>query len=343
MKALVIEKPGSFRIREVPYPEPDHGEVTVKVEACCICGTDAKIIKGDMAGIEYPLIPGHEFAGRVDRVGPGVTDLRAGDLVSLEGTMSCGHCYFCQIGDYNVCPKGTTLGISKSREGLKLDGGFAEYTVVPRKNLYVFKNVSSQEASFLPNLNTAVYGLRRTRFHPGSRMLIIGSGTMGLLFVELAKASGASFVAVTDKAENRLKMAEELGADAAILADEAQDESLRKLAPTGFDLVVECVGEANLLQRCIDHTRSRGQILLFGLAPKDQTAVINPFEITRKNLDIIASMSAALCAPAARDLIDQGVIKIAPLITHKFPLAEFEQALGQAGRHEECIRVVVEP
>ena len=343
MKALVVEKPHIFEIHERPYPEPDAGEVTVKVEACCICGTDAIIIKGQMAGIEYPLIPGHEFAGRVHKVGQGVKGFFVGDLVSLEGTMSCGHCYFCQIGHYNVCPNGSTIGISKSREGFKLDGGFAQYTVVPSKNLYVFKNVTSQEASFLPNLNTAVYAMKRTTFNPGNTILIIGSGTMGLLFVQLARMSGASLIVVTDKAKNRLKLAKDLGADAAVLVDEGHEEKLKKLAPQGFDLVVECVGNATLLGQCIDQVKGRGQVLLFGLPPKDQTAQVNPFAIVRKNIDIICSSAAALCAPLARDLIDQGVIKIKPLISHKFQLSNFEQALAQAGRPEECLRVVVEP
>lgn len=343
MKALVVEKPDVFEVRSVPYPEPGPGEVTLRVKACCVCGTDAHVIRGEISGTTYPLILGHEFSGTVDKVGLGVTDVRVGDVVSIEPFIACGHCYFCKIGDYNVCVNGHVIGLSASTENMKLDGGFAEYVTVPLKNVYVFKKASFHEASFLANLNTVVYGLKKAGFRPGNSILLIGAGTMGLLYVQLAKANGSPMVAITDKAQNRLNLAKELGADAAILADENQDKNIKKLTHYGFDVVVEGVGRAELMEQCFKYVRNRGKILIFGMAPKDQIAKISPLEINKRNLEIIGSFSATFCGGATRDLIDHGIIKISPLVTHTFPLDKFKEAVEQAGRPEECIRVVVEP
>lgn len=343
MKALVVERPNEFEIRDMPYPEPGPGEVSIGVKACCVCGTDGHIIRGELSGTKYPVIPGHEFSGTVDKVGPGVMDVKVGDLVSIEPFIACGHCPFCQIGDYNVCVNGHVIGLSASGENMKLDGGFAEYVTVPLKNVYVFKKASFHEASFLPNLNTVVYGLRKVGFRPGDSILIIGAGTMGLLYVQLAKVNGSPLVAITDRAQNRLDLAKELGADATVFADDSQDGEIKKLTPYGFDVVVECVGRADLVEQCFHYVRNRGKILLFGMAPQDHVAKISPLEINKRNLEIIGSFSATFCGKATRDLIDNGIIKITPLVTHTFPLTDFKQALEQAGRHEECIRVIVEP
>jgi 2-desacetyl-2-hydroxyethyl bacteriochlorophyllide A dehydrogenase len=343
MKALVVEKPGVFSIQEVPYPEPGPGEVTIRNKACCVCGTDVHLIKGEFGGAEYPLIPGHEFAGTIDKVGPGITSLTVGDVASIEPFIACGYCYYCRKGDYNVCLNGAIIGHSASRKNIKLHGGFAEYVTVPVKNVYTFQKASFHEASFLPNLNTAVYALRKARLQPGDSILIIGAGTMGLLYVQLAKASGSPLVAITDRAENRLDLAKRLGADSVVLADKDQESNLKKLTPHGFDVVIECVGHGKLLEQCFHSVRDRGRIIIFGLAPKDHISNVRPFDIAKRNLEIIGSVSAAFCGQATRDLIDTGVVKIRPLISHTFALADFRQALEKAQRPEECIRVVVEP
>ncbi len=343
MKALVVGKPESYKVEDVPVPQPGPGEVLIQVKACCVCGTDQHIVKGDFTDTVYPVIPGHEFSGTVHGLGEGVDDLEIGDMVSIEPFIACGYCYFCQIGEYNACRNGEVIGMSANKGSLKLDGGFAEYVVVPRKNVYVFKNSSFEEASFLPNLNTVVSGMKRARFQPGDSILIIGAGTMGLLYVQLAKANGSPLVVITDRAQNRLDLARELGADECVLADENQEETLASLTPYGFDVVVEGVGNSKLLEQSMKFVRDRGRIIVFGMAPKDQLAELSPLAINKRNLEIIGSFSAIFCGKATRDLIDSGIIKITPLISHRFPLEEFNDALAQAARPEECIRVVVNP
>lgn len=343
MKALVVDTPNVFAIKDMPFPKPGPREVTIRVHACCVCGTDRHIIQGEFGGIEYPVIPGHEFSGTVHEVGTGVSDLNVGDVVSIEPFIACGHCYFCQIGDYNLCINGHIIGHSANRPNMKLDGGFAEYVTVPRKNIYVFRNASFHEASFLPNLNTVVYGLRKARFQLGDKVLIVGAGTMGLLYVQLAKSGGSTLVAITDRHQNRLDMAKKLGADFAILADGDQDYNIKSLTSYGFDIVVECVGHGKLVEQCFHFVRDGGKIIIFGVAPHDHTSNINPFEICKRNLQIIGSLSATFCGQATRDLIDTGMIKIKPLITHVFSLADFRDAFEKSKQFEECIRVIVEP
>lgn len=343
MKALVVEKPTVFGIKEVPFPDPRPDEVTLRVHACCVCGTDRHILQGEFGGVDYPVIPGHEFSGIVYKVGRDVIEPKIGDVVSIEPFISCGYCYFCQRGNYNLCVNGHIIGHSGNRNNVRLDGGFAEYVTVPRKNTYVFKNASLEEASFLPNLNTVVYALRKARFQPGDKVLIVGAGTMGLLFVQLAKAGGSTLVAITDKFQNRLDMAKKLGADVAILADANQDYNIKSLTSYGFDIVVECVGHAKLVEQCFSFVRDAGTIIIFGLPPHDHTSNINPFSVSRRNLNIIGSCSATFCGQATRDLIDTGIVSIKPLITHEFPLMEFNRAVETSKQFQDCIRVIVKP
>ncbi len=236
MKAVVFEKPGSLAVKEVPYPTPERGEVTIKVTTCCICGTDIHILGGEFGGVVYPMIPGHEFSGTVAEVGPGVADPKPGDRVSVTPAIWCTYCYHCKAGKFNHCLNGFIVGHSKSTPEMRLDGGFAEYVTVPQRNVFKLPDGVSWEAgAFLPNFSTVVNALRRARLASGEQVLIYGAGTMGNLFVQLAKVSGASPVVVSDMSESRLKMAKELGADLALR--EAPD------AAGGFFRVPRVLGE----------------------------------------------------------------------------------------------------
>jgi D-arabinose 1-dehydrogenase-like Zn-dependent alcohol dehydrogenase len=114
MKAVVIEKPGSFQIRELPDPHPGEGEVTLDVKACCVCGTDRHLLEGELKGAVYPLVPGHEFSGVVREVGAKVTHVKPGDRVAVEPFISCGYCLFCKTGKTNHCLNGMVIGHTKS-------------------------------------------------------------------------------------------------------------------------------------------------------------------------------------------------------------------------------------
>ena len=156
MRAIVLDRPGSFRVAEVPDPTPGPGQIVVKVDACGICGTDLHIMDGEFPPTPYPITPGHEFAGTVAAVGADVTmDLPAGAPVAVDPSIYCGHCRRCRAGRANLCENWAAIGDT-------VDGAFAEYVAVPAANAYRLpEGFDGQAAAMIEPLACAVHGLRR--------------------------------------------------------------------------------------------------------------------------------------------------------------------------------------
>ena len=285
MRAVVIEKPRSFQIKELPNPKPGEGEVTLEVKACCVCGTDIHLLDGEFKGSVYPLIPGHEFSGIVKEIGPRVTHVKPGDRAAVEPFMACGYCYFCKTGKTNQCLNGMVIGHSASKEGFRLDGGFSETVVVPAKNLIpLADHVSFEAGSFIANLGTIVHAIRRAQLQPGMSVLVFGTGANGLLIAELSKKTGAPTVVVTGRTKTRLEVAKRMGVDETVVADDNQERALNRIAPLGFDVVFEATGSAKTVERAFKFVKRGGKIVLYGLVPAEHQSTFNPFDVCRKDL-----------------------------------------------------------
>ncbi len=341
MKTVVIEKPGSFKIKELPYPRPGEGEVTLDVRACCVCGTDIHLLDGEFKGAVYPLIPGHEFSGVVKEVGARVTHVKPGDRVAVEPFIACGYCFFCKAGKTNHCSNGMVIGHTKST-GMKLDGGFSEQVVVPVRNLIPLADqVSFEAGSFIANLGTVVYAIRRAGLQPGMKVLVFGTGANGLIIAELSKKTGASTVVVTGRTKSRLAVASQMGIDATVVADDAQEATLRRIAPRGFDAIFETTGAVPIVERAFNFVSPGAKIILYGIVPPDQSARINPFDICRKDLQVIGSFSSVNTCIVAQELLASGVIRVEHLISHRFPLADWGKAIETARDPSKCMRSIV--
>lgn len=342
MKAVVIEKPKSFQIKEIPYPKPGENEVTIEVNACCVCGTDIHLLDGEFRGSIYPLIPGHEFSGVVKEIGGKVTHVKPGDRVAVEPFISCGYCYYCKIGKTNQCMNGLVIGHTASKGGFRLDGGFAEYVVVPAKNLIpLSENVSFEAGSFIANLGTIIYAIRRAQIQPGMSVLVFGTGANALILGELLKKSGASLVVVTGRTKRRLEVAKRMGADFTVIADDYQKEELKKISPLGFDVIFEATGNFQIIERAFSFVKRSGKIILYGIAHPDHFSKINPFDICIKDLQIIGSFSSINTCIIAEELLSKGIINVEHLISHRFPLEEWGKAIEVARDPSSCIRVIV--
>lgn len=341
MKAVVIEKPKSFRIKEIPYPKPEEGEVTLDVRACCVCGTDIHLLDGEFKGSIYPLIPGHEFSGVVREIGARVTHVKIGDRVAVEPFISCGYCYYCKTGKTNQCLNGMVIGHTASKE-MKLDGGFVENVVVPAKNLILLSdNVSFEAGSFIANLGTIIYAIRKAQLQPGMKVLVFGTGANGLILAELSKKTGASTVVVTGRTKSRLEVAKKMGIDATVVADDSQEYELKKIAPLGFDIIFETTGSAQIVERTFKFVQNGGKIVLYGIVPPEHHSMINPFDICRKDLQIIGSFSSVNTCIIAQELLSSGVIQVEHLISHRFSLQDWGNAINTARDPSKCMRAIV--
>jgi len=336
VKALVVEAVGRAAIEDVPYPESGAEEVTVKVEACGLCGTDAHIFHGDFLS-PYPLIPGHEFAGTVAEVGSEVSEWKVGDRVAVDPGVFCHDCYFCKTDRGNHCLRWKGIGVTMS-------GGFAEYCAVPQANLYLIDDDTSfEEGALIEPISCVVYGLRRLKPQVGDHALVFGAGPIGLLHAQLLKQGGAASVTVVDLERRRLDLATRLGATHVVEAGPGQEARLKALQPLGFELVVDATGVPAVVERTFDYVKRTGKIMFFGVNPRDAKIRVSPFDVYARDLEIYGSFALRYTFYYARDLLAAGVVKVDPLISHSIGLEEGLQALVSPEKYPGRMKIILRP
>ncbi|GAB4536721.1 MAG: zinc-dependent alcohol dehydrogenase family protein [Anaerolineae bacterium] len=327
MQAVVFPAPETVRVEQVPDPVCERDEVIVQVVASGLCGTDLHIYRNEYMS-NFPVIPGHEFAGVVAEVGKEVTDFKRGDRVTVDPNLYCGHCYFCRNEQANHCLNWQGVGITRQ-------GSFAEYVPVPARACYkVPDSLTDAQAAFVEPLSCVIYALKRLRVWPGDEVLIFGAGPMGLLLVQALRHSGASQVVAVEKQPDRLALAGRLGATATVTAGPNQKEALRHLAPYGFSIVIDATGVPAVIEQAFDYLRPRGQFLQFGVAPKGASINLSPYDVFQHDWTIIGSFALCYTFQPAISWLATSVVDVEPLISHTMPLADFSTALQEfaAGR-----------
>ena len=209
MRAAIIKSAGNVSVETVDDPTPGSGEVIVEVAACGLCGTDLHILEGEFAP-SLPVIPGHEFAGRIVALGPDALDVREGDRVAVDPSLYCYQCHYCRIGHNNLCLRWGAIGVTEP-------GGAAQYVAVPAANCARLPDhLETADATLIEPLSCVVRGYDVLRSQLGSHVLIYGAGTMGLMMLELAKRVGAVSVDIVDVNPDRLTVARQLGCSNAV-------------------------------------------------------------------------------------------------------------------------------
>jgi 2-desacetyl-2-hydroxyethyl bacteriochlorophyllide A dehydrogenase len=309
MRAFVITAPGAGEVRNLEVPEPGPSDVIVSPAFVGICGTDYHIFRGSFLS-SYPLVNGHEFSGTVAAVGRDVRDWREGDRVTADPTLYCGACYHCLRRQANHCDRWGAIGDT-------VDGALAEYVRVPARNVYrVEDHEALEDAAFTEPLACVIWGLERLRVRPGDRALVFGAGPIGGLMAHLLSGSPTADVVVVDVAEEKLEVARRLGAHAAELAGPDLDERLRDRSEgRGFDLVVDCTGNAEVMQGLFAHAAAGARILLFGVASPQAEIRIRPFDVYHRDWEIIGSMAINYTFQQARDMIAAGRVAVSPLLS----------------------------
>ncbi|MBV9206836.1 MAG: zinc-dependent alcohol dehydrogenase family protein [Actinobacteria bacterium] len=330
MRAVIWEEPGKLTVTEAADPAPGHGELVIQVGACGICGTDVHIADGEFPPTPYPIIPGHEFAGRVAARGPGVpAGWRDGDRVAVDPSLFCGHCPACHAGRGNLCANWNAIGDT-------VNGAFAEYVAVPAANAYrIPDSVNDAQGALIEPLSCAVHGLRRIGPVIGEDILLTGAGTMGLLLLQLLNRAGARSVSVADRKAARLQAAKALGA-----ASVAED--VTALDRPAFGVAVDATGAPPAIEACFRSLDRGGRLLIFGVTSGDATVSLSPFRIYNDEITVLGSMAVLNSFGAAADLMAAGAIDTAPLLGPPFSLAEFPNALASV-RAGEGIKVQVVP
>lgn len=340
MRAVIIEEPGKILVENVPDPTPQADELIIRVGACGICGTDLHLVDGESPLAQYPLIPGHEFAGEVVAVGKNVArrngantlHMEVGARVAVEPNIACGRCDFCRTGHENLCFNYTALGVTKS-------GALAEYVAVPASQAYVLpETISLREAALIEPISCAVHGMHRLHPRSGDTFLIVGAGTMGLLLLQLALRGGASRVAVVDLNRQRLARAEQLGASS--VQTDLKNALMNE--PLGFDCVIDATGIAAVIESAFVAVKRGGTLMVFGVAPQKATISLSPFRIYNQEITILGSMAVLFSFQPALDLLRGGVINTQAMLTTTFPLEQFPDALKLV-RNGEGVKTQILP
>ncbi len=333
MKALrkLENGAGNVKIVEVPNPVPRKGEVLLKVERAGICGTDLHILHGHFAKAQPPVTLGHEFAGTVAELGPGVTAWRPGDRVTVESeSYSCGKCRYCESGQTNLCPDRLAFGYG-------VDGGFAEFVAVRDTALHRLPDhVSFREAALSEPLAVAVHAVTEcATVKPGQTVLVAGPGPIGLTVLQVARAEGAVVViSGTDKDEARLETATRMGGHSVRVDMRSLPDSLRELtAGEGVDLAFECSGSSAGLNDCLECVSRKGTVIQLGLFGRKAEVAVDLLALKEITLRGTFAHHHDTWTKAV-DLLARKKVSLDSLVSGEFPLSKWEDAfrLSEEGR-----------
>ena len=314
MRVVLCEQPGRLAVVERPRPVAGAGEVLVRIRRVGVCGTDFHIFGGKHPFLEYPRVMGHELSGTVEAAPEGST-LKAGENVYVVPYLSCGRCAACRKGLTNACMTIRVLGVH-------CDGGMAEYLVVPEANVVPVNGASLDDAAMVEFLAIGAHGVKRGAVTGADRVLVVGSGPIGMSAIIFAKARGAH-VTVMDTREERLAFAaDRLAADATLMADAGAEASVAAATGgDGFDVVIDATGNVGAMRRGFGFIGHGGRYVLVSVV-RDDVSFSDP-EFHKREATLFASRNAQPddFAEVVRQM-GAGKVPTSALNTHRGALAE---------------------
>ena len=336
MKAIIFEEPHVARLADVPDPTPEPGQAVVRTRLTGICGSDMHAYLGSQPFFEYPQIPGHEVVG--DVVDPnGASHLREGQRVTLDPTISCGHCRPCRLGRYNCCANIKVIGVHAP-------GTMADLFVAPHERLHpVPEGVPDELAVLAEPLSIALHAVDRTELLEGDRVAIIGSGTIGLSVLLMAQARGARCM-VADIEPSRLALARQMGAEVTVNAAERDsvEAALDWTDGEGTAVSFEAVGSPPTIRQAADMAASAGRVVIVGLCMKDVSLPGAMF--VRKELEVIGSRLHQHTVEKVVEMLDEQTIDPRPMLTDIRPIDQFASALDDLhNRGSDFIKIALRP
>jgi erythritol/L-threitol dehydrogenase len=349
-KGVVIHGQEDFRYEDIDIGEPGEGEVLVEIESCGICAADPKIYYGNayFAKVAYshaPIVAGHEFMGRVVKLGPGSGakyGLKVGDRAIAENIVPCGTCWWCKRGQYNLCDPHAVFGI------VRYNGGWAKHMLYPKGALVhkVPENISWSDAAIIEPLACGLHGVNRARIQFGETVVVVGCGAIGMFMIQGAKLKNPKQVIAVDVNNQRLELAKELGADTII--NPAEDDAVAKVKSLtengiGCDVVLEAAGNNKSVRTAVDMLRRGGRLMEFSVFAEEVSldwSIISDI----KELEVIGGHLGFHTYDAAIDFLSKGLITSRGIVTQPYPLDNFKAAIDiSKGAKEGAIKVVMKP
>ncbi|WP_027039852.1 zinc-dependent alcohol dehydrogenase family protein [Mesorhizobium ciceri] len=339
MKAVRLEAVGGITLRDVDMPDIGADELLVRIEACGVCGTDRHLFHGEFP-CTPPVTPGHEFSGIVEAIGKSVSGFAIGDRVTGDPNIACGRCARCHAGQVNLCSNLRAIGIHR-------DGGFAEYLALPQKQAFVLPaSLDPMHGAFCEPLGCCLHGVDLAGIKPGSSVVVLGGGVIGLLTVQLARLAGATTIILSTRQASRRALAENLGAT--VTTDPTTADVIDAIAgpaglmPGGVDVVFECAGVRETVEQSMRLARAGGTIVIVGVTPQGMKAEFEPFDLLFRELKVLGSFLNPYTHRRAAELIASGAIEIDRLISRQVSLEEAPAVIANPPAPGE-VKVLVVP
>lgn len=345
MKAAVLEDLNRLVVQEVPDPEIDDYSALMRVEAVSICGSDVRIKRHGTPRVQPPAIIGHEAAGVIVKVGQAVNWIKEGDRVAIGADVPCGHCHWCRNGLGNNCAINYAMGY-------QIPGSFAEYVKLPRLVLEegpvtkIADHLSFEEAALAEPLACAINGFEMVNMSLGKSVVIIGLGPIGSFMIDLARAMGATKVIAAQRSQKRMEIAKAYEADVYIdtTREDLVARCLEETGGEGPDIVITASGSVEAHEQAVEMVAHRGYVNLFGGLPKDARPMCVPSNtIHYKECFVTGSHgSVPRQHELAVRLLEKGVVRMKPIITHHFPLDEINKGF-ETMESRQGMKIVIHP
>ena len=344
---VVIYGKEDFRYEKVEVPRASEEEVIVRVTRCGICAADPKIFHGkayfsQLAYDNAPIVAGHEFIGEVVELGDGAGKkygLEVGDRAIAEQIVPCGKCYFCRRGLYNLCENHQIFGVTG------LNGGWAGHMKYPKNSIVwkVPKDLPDSKAVTIEPLACAIHGVERGNIQLGDVVVITGLGAIGLFMLQVAKLKNPKMLIASDRHENKLEAAKELGADVAINPKEVTRRVNELTDGLGCDVVLEASGSPSAVEQAFQMLRKGGRLMEFGVFA-EKVAVDFSIISDIKELEIVGGHLSLNTYPLAIRYLERGMISTERIVTHDLPLNEWRKGIEIAEKRiGGAIKVTMTP
>lgn len=334
MKTVLITKPGEIAVTDTPKPVVKENEALLKIRYCGVCGADVASYTGNQPFTTYPRIPGHEFSAEIVEIPENNKGLKVGDIVTANPYFNCGHCYSCERGYVNCCTDNQTMGVQR-------DGSFCEHVAMPIDRIIPGMGLDAKQLALIEPFSIAYHALSRAKIEPTDKILVVGSGPIGLFALISAKLRGAT-VYVSDMLEGRLKTALQYGADGVIdvSKQDLMKETENITGGKGFDVCVEACGQSVTFLNCIDAAAFAGNIILIGNGKKETTFLHSV--LLKKELNVFGSRNAyTKDFKALIQLVAQGRVDVMKMVSAIYPMDKADDAFKALASNDGSLKKVL--